>query len=400
MNSKNNIEVIKVPNDKIPVSRHQTFPRMPRLYLELLENKSKIKQDLINKEYIHDYDKSPVPDLEPVSPSSSSISSSESNRESVYSKKTDNSDNIDDDTQNDNIEDGSITNDIENISITNDNDNVSILSDLSEKIYKDDEKSIEDYNDDNNSIDVKEKLGNLLRDDNSVISSSRSKKRSKYSKQRDRRGKTIPVTIAPSLNELEKNGSYKPKQHLRDVNNEKVDDDVKRELLFKFELLRKTYPKASIPEFTIHTDYQIMLNNYEDCVRRLSLDSSVENYKQYLIYGFMGCEWVLGKFFKLDMEGFTQQQILSMSSYEKLLIELGEKSYVPEGSRWPVEVRLLFLIIMNAAFFVVSKMILKSTGSNIMNMVNSVMNSDSNNDNKPKKKMRGPDINLDDIDVI
>jgi hypothetical protein len=87
-----------------------------------------------------------------------------------------------------------------------------------------------------------------------------------------------------------------------------------------------------------------------------------------------------------------------MSSYEKLLIELGEKSYVPDGSNWPVELRLLFLIIINAAFFIVSKLILAKTGSNLMNMVNS-MNAASvpTNPSVPKRKMKGPSINLDEI---
>ena len=84
----------------------------------------------------------------------------------------------------------------------------------------------------------------------------------------------------------------------------------------------------------------------------------------------MGCEFVMGNFLGFDMQGFTQQQILSMNSYEKLLIELGEKSYVPSGSKWPVELRLLFMIIMNAAFFIVSKMIMKKTGANLLGMVN------------------------------
>jgi hypothetical protein len=114
----------------------------------------------------------------------------------------------------------------------------------------------------------------------------------------------------------------------------------------------------------------------------------------------MGCEFIFGNFLGFDMQGFTQQQIISMSSYEKLLIEIGEKSYVPEGSKWPVELRLLFMIIMNAAFFVVSKMMMKKTGANLMGMINN-MNSPSTTASAPsgqqKRRMRGPNIDLDDI---
>jgi hypothetical protein len=90
-----------------------------------------------------------------------------------------------------------------------------------------------------------------------------------------------------------------------------------------------------------------------------------------------------------------------MHSYEKLLIEIGEKSYVPTGSKWPVELRLLFVIIMNAAFFLVSKMIMKKTGSNLMGMINSMntINSSNTNTNNVgrKRRMKGPDIDLEEI---
>ena len=108
-----------------------------------------------------------------------------------------------------------------------------------------------------------------------------------------------------------------------------------------------------------------------------------------------------GKFLGFDMQGFTQQQIINMNSYEKLLIEIGEKSYVPEGSQWPVEIRLLFLIVINAVFFIVSKMILKKTGANLMNMINGMNTPSQPSSNLrpgPKRRMKGPDINIEDIE--
>ena len=48
---KKNVKVIKVPNNSENTNLPQIFPRMPRLYLELIENKDKIDQKLVNKDY-------------------------------------------------------------------------------------------------------------------------------------------------------------------------------------------------------------------------------------------------------------------------------------------------------------------------------------------------------------
>ena len=346
---KTNIKVIKVTR-KIHNSPHvQSFPRLPRLYLELIENKDKIRQDLVNKEYVPDnnfqintqtsYNNSN--NLETIS----NISSSNSKHSSHSSSSKHSS----------------------HSSSSSSSDDNSIFSDnISEKTSA--------------SRNLNNRLNDLLNEDNN---------QSQYVKR-----------SPPTLKELEKRGAVNVNQHIPDINREYVhnqeEEDLKRELLFKFELLKKSYKDHNIPEFSIHSDYQTMQNSYENTVRRLSVDSSVESYKTYLIGGFMLVEFVLGKFFNFDMQGFTQQQITNMSSYERLLIELGEKSYVPEDSDWPVEIRLVFLIIINAGFFVVSKMMMKSTGSNILNMMNS-MNRNNNRSIKKKRKMKGPEINFDDL---
>jgi len=452
------VKVIKVQLKRLPIDRPQIFPRMPRLYLELIENKAKIKQDLINKEYVPqdlpDDQTQPIDFIE-----NTHTKKREKIRDKNLNKKRDHTPNIDSDDSNDS-DDISLpqrkknkNKDFENkldLLITNDSDDdtsddiiekknsekefdyssdseLSIYEKKDDKDkykdkYKNKDKDKEDTNKDNsseNSDDLSVRLKELLNEDSSSdVSFNRSsepsdkKSKNKYSRHRDSRGHSISHTgvngSAPTLLELEKQGGYVPRKELRDINqttfNEQKEEDLKRELLFKFDLLRKSYPTAIIPEYNIHTDITTMQKSYGDSVRRLSLDSSVENYKTYIVYGFMGCEFIFGNFLGFDMQGFTQQQILSMNSYEKLLIELGEKSYVPSGSKWPVELRLLFMIIMNAAFFVISKMIMKKTGANLLGMVNN-MNAAPTQSSAPsqrKRRMKGPNIDLDlpDIDSV
>jgi hypothetical protein len=462
MTLKQNVKIIKVPltTKEKNIDRPQVFPRMPRLYLELLENKSKIKQDLINTEYnpkksispyenknsldakLDNYlnensqkeekkrdqnkdvqtqldsnsedenieedvadntsqkeddiqvknkvrDKVKVKDKNKVKDKvknrvEDEVKDEDSDSDSNYNKKDKYTEDNDADNEYKNEQDDNVKDD--------EDDTVSVLSNKSEDTHKSDGSSVDNLEDRLNSLlDDKD-------DDNLTVVTEKSKKKDKYSRQRDFNKYSVKKekNMAPSLAELEAQGGYTRKNVLRDINNvpysEQEEEDLKREIMFKIELLKKSYPNSTIPEFSIHSDYKSMKKIYDDTVRRLSLDSTVESYKTYLIGGFMACEFIFGNFLKLDMTGFTQQQILTMNSYEKLLIELGEKSYVPTGSKWPVEVRLLFMIIMNAAFFVISKMIMKKTGANLMGMINS-MNVSSQPQPK-KRRMNGPNIDI------
>lgn len=475
MTIKQNVKIIKVPltTKEKSIDRPQVFPRLPRLYLELLENKSKIKQDLINKEYSPKKGISPEENKNSFDTKLDSYLNSEKQEkdEMIFEKKRkknkldnniDNNNDIGNDIKinsedendvdisknnykDDNTDDEDYDNNSDkhkdkdsdkhtdkDIDKHKDKDidkhkdkDIDKYKDKGDDKYKDkdddkykDDDTIKNNEDDTESIvsnksdnstksdassvdNLEDRLNSLLDDkddDNLTVVTEKSKKKNKYSRQRDFNKYSVKKekNIAPSLAELEAQGGYTRKNVLRDINNvpysEQEEDDLKREIMFKIELLKKSYPNATIPEFSIHSDYRSMKKIYDDTVRRLSLDSTVENYKTYLIGGFMACEFLFGNFLKLDMTGFTQQQILSMNSYEKLLIEIGEKSYVPTGSKWSVELRLLFMIIMNAAFFVISKMIMKKTGANLMGMINSM-----NVQNQPqakKRKMNGPNIDI------
>lgn len=174
----------------------------------------------------------------------------------------------------------------------------------------------------------------------------------------------------PPLKEIKKTyGDVRPKVIQLDIND---DDDHKRELLFKFKQLKKTYPKMDLPDFNMMSNHDHMQKTYDATIKNLAIDSTVEGYKSYLMMGFMGCEMLLGKV-GFDMEGYTQQQILHMNKYEKLLIELGEKSYIPSSvNKWPVEVRIVALVVFQTTIFVVSKVIAKKTNVNLLQMYNSI----------------------------
>ena len=342
--------VQKIKNNQTQTDIQPNFPKLNELYLELLVNKDNLKnvpkqQSNYNENYNENYN------MNKTNNNYESIDNynySSSNQDSDYSDS--NSDYSDSDSDND-----------------------------SRSQYSDSSSSSSDSN-------LSIRLKNLLKDDGRDLNINNLETKSDY--------------IAPSINELEKRGEIQPQINLpnyKDNINEEEEENKKRELLFKFELLKKSYKNVEIPELTIHTDLKTIERSYEDTLKRVNIESNVESYRNYLIGGFMAVEYGLGHFLKFDMKGFTQQQMVSMNKYNKLLIELGEKTYKPKAKKMSVELRLLFLILFNAATFVVSKMILKGTGSDLMGMLNKLGDNAGGVSPLKKRKMRGPQVDVEDL---
>jgi len=453
--SKSKINVIKVPNETVnQPPKAMEFPRMPRMYLELIENKEKIKPTLVNKEY--DPDEVATVTSESKRPQNFNSQDDEDlddedddNIEIELDNQEDGEEFEEDDIQEDeNIldEEEDIRNDgdIEDLEDPEDPEDEEEAEDEEEENtneeglrvpppqvrdqnFIDDNESFVDEDEENDQEDEKSRNGplpgfpvfagnrnlrenmqmpNYNNDENESVHSGQSRKSIRLTREESIKKNQVREKLKeilrdpPKLSELEQRGEVKTKKTIPNMTGTSIEeeDELKRELLYKFELVKRSYKNVDIPEFNMHSDYKNMNRTYENTLRRVSLDSNVDTYRNYLIAGFMLMEYILGYWLKFDMAGFTQQQILNMNQYERLLIELGEKSYVPDSKKWPVEVRLLGMIILNAVIFIVAKMIMTKTGTSLFGLMNAQQSEFQKN--KPKRKMKGPNIDLSSIPDI
>lgn len=318
------------PHEKILQSKN--FPVMPILYLELLENKTKVAKEFLNRYYV------------PPKPTK------------TVSKPT---------TVEKPRDEEKIDPDEEKHEDENSHEKVDeIEQPIEEEVV---------HQDENDTTSPEEQLVN-------------DRLKSVMDESKDDVGETIEEENEnphpPTLQELHQKKKIRMGNYVAED-----DDETQKErntVYFQYEVLRRMHPNANIPEFTMYSDPKLMSQKYEMLTKKLSLESSVENWKRYMIVFVMGCEVLLGKI-NFDMEGFAQQQIMSISTYDQLLVEMAEKSYVPSGtSKWSPEVRLLMMLTMNIVLFMVSKMIFKKTGTNLLGSINNVML------NNEERNMKGP----------
>jgi hypothetical protein len=101
---------------------------------------------------------------------------------------------------------------------------------------------------------LSQRLNEILQEEKSVSTTPRSK----YSKE--------PQNVPPSLTELEMKGNYIPNKVVKDINNLPLKtnfDNEKRELLFKFKMLKKSFPTYEVPPFSMHSSIELMKNTYD-----------------------------------------------------------------------------------------------------------------------------------------
>ncbi len=185
----------------------------------------------------------------------------------------------------------------------------------------------------------------------------------------------------------------------------------KEEYIWRFKILKKKFGNANteveIPSYNEFSDLGTMKLTYDRTIKELYLDDAVESYRMYLVGGSMIIEFICTQYMDVDLGGFVVHQTKVMHKYDRLLIELGEKSYNQWGMTIPVEIRLFIAVMFQAGIFYLAKVISSKYGGTAADMFRGITGQpppiqtekpkEDGGDAPPKKRMTGPKIKPEDL---
>ena len=341
--------------DKVPI------PKVPDIYLELIENKKKVKQDIVNTEYV-------PPSVEP--PMSVSLESLLDNKKSPLARNYSMSDAPSESSKPD-------------VDIYD-------ASSQSSGGYERSERS-------DTPIRIPEATADTQpqrKDTDSIYKA--------FDDSTASVNRIHPVRIdRPKLSELNMQDKVAPDINRMNTETHVELNDKKRELLLQFDLIKARHNNdVQLPNYTMNSDYNVMKNTYDNLVRNLHITKSANTYKKVFRLSLYLIEYGMGKYLKFDMEGYAAYQMESMDDYEKLLIEIGEKSYISGSTDMPAEFQLAMMVILNTVTFVFLKMLEKKGMSMLASQFQTMANTASNvaSGEQPRKgRMKKPNIDLESI---
>jgi hypothetical protein len=143
-------------------------------------------------------------------------------------------------------------------------------------------------------------------------------------------------------------------------------EELVNEYLFRFKMIKRRYPHMEINTYDQNSDPDVMKKDYDRILNQIRVEETASGYKLYLVVFVMLVELFYVKVLKFEKaKGFTKSQVMVLSNYQKLLLELGEKDYTGFGAGWPVEVRIAGLVGINSLCFILGNHIFENAGGEI-----------------------------------
>ena len=146
----------------------------------------------------------------------------------------------------------------------------------------------------------------------------------------------------------------------------------------RFGLLREKWKNYHIPDIKDNMSLEEIHEQYDVYVKNIHVHISKDKYKIYMVIMWLFIEFVCIKI-GLNVSGYTMSQLKGMSKYDKLLIELGEKSNAAvnneESVQWPVEMNIIYMALVNAVTFIIIRVLADYIGEGFANEIVNAMSS-------------------------
>jgi AAA ATPase containing von Willebrand factor type A (vWA) domain len=184
-----------------------------------------------------------------------------------------------------------------------------------------------------------------------------------------------------------KSEKVQPKEDSDDDDEEdEIDEKTKQaqlieergDILWSLKKLKRYHDIKSFPHYDEFTPLNELKRILKEVKREAILDENVSQTRQYITMVWFAVEKVCTEYLSIDLSGFTAYETQHMNEYQKVLIEIGERSYLNWSEGFPPELKLLYLMLTHAALFHVKK-----TTTNLTDLVNIL-------DPKKQGEMRGP----------
>lgn len=130
------------------------------------------------------------------------------------------------------------------------------------------------------------------------------------------------------------------------------DEEKKREIIFKFKMLKQTYAKDNVQVPSMEMSLSEMERTYKEFVTTKASMQKLKSHQTWLKWGLVGLETALvSKGGVSSARGMTAAHMKEIDSYNELLLELGEYSLMPDTKEWPVYAKLPFILAYNSSAF-------------------------------------------------
>lgn len=163
---------------------------------------------------------------------------------------------------------------------------------------------------------------------------------------------------------------------IREIDYEGMSDEQKEKMHcdidYQFDRLHARFPQWKITDPGRGVSLENRHNQYKLWVRQIHVSQNATQWSGYMHTCFISVELLFTYIFRIDMTGYTAEQLRSRQEYEMLLMELGEQHYSEGGSGWTVEWRLAWMALMNAVIFLAARFISKLMGPNGNDIVGTI----------------------------